>query len=98
VAVGVKSGIRAGRDGQEVVQLYVKHMGSKVERPIEELKGFQRVALKAGETKIVQIALKAKGPCLLGFAAETVGGGGREGQSDGGRELGRRQAANRPSK
>jgi len=40
--------------------LYVKHMGSKVERPIEELKGFQRVALKAGETKIVQIALKAK--------------------------------------
>jgi beta-glucosidase len=42
------------RDGQEVVQLYVKHVGSKVERPIKELKGFQRVALKAGETKTVQ--------------------------------------------
>jgi beta-glucosidase len=48
------------RDGEEVVQLYVKHLGSKVERPIKELKGFQRVALKAGETKTVQIPLKAK--------------------------------------
>jgi beta-glucosidase len=48
------------RDGQEVVQLYVTHEGSKVERPIKELKGFQRVALKAGETKIVLFQLKAK--------------------------------------
>jgi beta-glucosidase len=48
------------RDGQEVVQLYVKHMGSKVERPIKELRGFQRVALKAGEAKTVEIPLKAK--------------------------------------
>jgi beta-glucosidase len=48
------------RDGQEVVQLYVAHMGSKVERPIKELKGFQRVALKAGETKILLFPLKAK--------------------------------------
>jgi beta-glucosidase len=48
------------RDGQEVVQLYVAHMGSKVERPIKELKGFQRVALKAGESKIVMFPLKAK--------------------------------------
>jgi len=48
------------RDGQEVVQLYVKHLGSKVERPIKELKGFQRIALKAGETKTVRIALPAK--------------------------------------
>jgi len=48
------------RDGQEVVQLYLTHMGSKVERPIKELKGFQRVALKAGETKIVLFPLKAK--------------------------------------
>ena len=48
------------RDGQEVAQLYVTHLGSKVERPIKELKGFQRVALKAGETKIVLFQLKAK--------------------------------------
>ncbi|MGD1073722.1 MAG: glycoside hydrolase family 3 C-terminal domain-containing protein [Bryobacteraceae bacterium] len=48
------------RDGQEVVQLYVKHLGSKVDRPIKELKGFDRVALKAGETRTVRITLKAK--------------------------------------
>ena len=48
------------RDGQEVVQLYVKHVDSKVERPIKELKGFRRVALKAGETKTVQMKLQAK--------------------------------------
>src|ERR1035438_10513887 len=41
------------RDGQEVVQFYLTHRGSKVERPIKELKGFQRVSLKAGETKVV---------------------------------------------
>ena len=40
--------------------MYVTHLGSKVERPIKELKGFQRVALKAGETKTVQFPLKAK--------------------------------------
>ena len=45
--------------GDEVVQLYVKHLGSKVERPREELKGFQRITVKAGETRTVQIPLKA---------------------------------------
>jgi beta-glucosidase len=47
------------RAGDEVVQLYVKHLKSKVERPIEELKGFQRVTLRPNETKTVQIQLKA---------------------------------------
>ena len=45
--------------GDEVVQLYVKHLKSKVERPAEELKGFQRVTLKPSETKTVEIPLKA---------------------------------------
>jgi beta-glucosidase len=45
--------------GDTVAQLYVTHLGSKVERPKEELKGFQRVAVKPGETKTVQIPLKA---------------------------------------
>ena len=38
----------------------MKHVGSKVEWPIKELKGFQRIALKAGETKAVQMTLQAK--------------------------------------
>lgn len=48
------------REGDEVVQLYVKHIGSKVQRPNLELKGFQRVTLKPNETKTVSIPLKAQ--------------------------------------
>jgi beta-glucosidase len=47
------------RAGDAVVQLYVAHMKSKVVRPHEELKGFQRVTLEPNETKTVQIPLKA---------------------------------------
>jgi beta-glucosidase len=45
--------------GDAVVQLYVKHPNSTVERPREELKGFQRVTIQPNETKTVQIPLKA---------------------------------------
>ena len=48
------------RDGDEVIQLYVKHLNSQVSRPVQELKGFQRVNLKAGEHKTVAIPLDAK--------------------------------------
>jgi beta-glucosidase len=56
VSVDVKNIGR--RAGEEVVQLYVKHLDSKVERPLKELKGFARVALRPGETKTVQLTLK----------------------------------------
>lgn len=39
------------RDGDEVPQLYLRDMVSSVARPVLELKGFQRVYLKAGESK-----------------------------------------------
>ena len=48
-----------GRDGEEVVQLYVRHLDSKVERPLKELKSFKRVAIKAGQTQRVTMSLKA---------------------------------------
>jgi beta-glucosidase len=37
----------------------VKHLKSKVARPNEELKGFKRITLQPGETKSVDIPLKA---------------------------------------
>jgi len=46
--------------GDEVVQLYVRHLNSQVTRPVQELKGFQRINLKAGEHKTVAIALPAQ--------------------------------------
>jgi beta-glucosidase len=57
VSVDVKNA--GARDGDEVVELYVAHIGSKVARPLQELKGFRRVMIRAGETKIVAIPLKA---------------------------------------
>nr|WP_294861381.1 glycoside hydrolase family 3 protein [uncultured Fluviicola sp.] len=40
-------------DGDEVVQLYIQDVLSSVTRPLLELKGFQRIHLKAGESKKV---------------------------------------------
>ena len=48
------------RAGSEVVQLYVQHMGSKVSRPREDLRGFRRIALQPGETRTVVMPLEAK--------------------------------------
>ncbi len=59
ITVSVDVTNTGSRTGDEVIQLYVKHLKSKVERPGEELKGFQRVTLKPNETRTVQIPLKA---------------------------------------
>jgi beta-glucosidase len=48
------------RDGDEVVQMYVKHIDSNVARPKEELAGFGRVHLSAGESTTVSMPLAAK--------------------------------------
>lgn len=48
------------RDGDEVVQMYVKHLDSKVSRPIEALKGFQRINIPVGQTRTVTFPLAAK--------------------------------------
>ena len=45
--------------GDEVVQLYIRHVDSKVSRPAIELKGFERVHILPGETKTVTLPLKA---------------------------------------
>ncbi|MCD8354509.1 MAG: glycoside hydrolase family 3 C-terminal domain-containing protein [Clostridiales bacterium] len=47
-------------DGAEVAQLYVSAKNPSIYRPVKELKGFQKVFLKAGERKTVTIALDDK--------------------------------------
>ena len=47
-------------DGEEVAQLYIRDNVSSVTRPVKELKGYQRVFLKAGETKTVEFTLGAE--------------------------------------
>jgi beta-glucosidase len=46
------------RAGHEVVQLYVRAVGPPVAMPLKELRGFERVALSAGEQKRVTFRLK----------------------------------------
>ncbi|HTI58130.1 glycoside hydrolase family 3 C-terminal domain-containing protein [Mucilaginibacter sp.] len=48
------------RIGDEVVQLYVKHLGSKVERPLKELKAFKRISLEPGKKQTVQLKFAAQ--------------------------------------
>jgi len=48
------------KDGEEVVQLYIRDYAASVVRPVKELKGFEKIALKAGESKTVSFTLTAK--------------------------------------
>lgn len=45
------------RNGSEIVQLYIRDIKSSLPRPLKELKGFDKVSLKPGETKTVSITI-----------------------------------------
>ncbi|WP_456312584.1 glycoside hydrolase family 3 C-terminal domain-containing protein [Pseudomonas shirazensis] len=45
------------REGSEVVQLYISDLKSSLVRPIKELKGFEKISLKAGEEKTVTFTI-----------------------------------------
>lgn len=47
------------REGKETVQLYISDLKCSVPRPVKELKGFQKVSLKPGETKNVTFRITA---------------------------------------
>jgi len=58
VSVNVKNtGTRAG---DEVVQLYVRHLPLQKDRPLQELKGFRRITLARGEQRTVSFPVKAE--------------------------------------
>jgi len=60
------------REGDEVVQLYIRDMTSSVARPVLELKGFQRVHLAAGESKIVSFLITPEMLQILNEKMESV--------------------------
>jgi beta-glucosidase len=60
VQVSVKVKNTGRRASDEVVQMYVKHLGSKVDRPLIELKGFKRVHIAPGATETVTLDLKPR--------------------------------------
>jgi beta-glucosidase len=51
-------------DGEEVVQCYVRDLVGSVTRPVKELKGFEKIALKVGESKVVKFTIT---PDMLAF-------------------------------
>ena len=75
-------------DGVETVQLYTRDMVGSITRPVKELKGYQQVALKAGESKTITFKLRSDDLRFynseLKFAAEPgefkvfVGGNSRD--------------------
>lgn len=48
------------RDGKEIVQLYIRDVVGSITRPVKELKGFQKIFLKAGESKTVTFTIDGK--------------------------------------
>jgi beta-glucosidase len=52
------------REGTETVQMYIRDVVSSATRPVKELKGFQKVSLRPGETKTVSFEIT---PDLLAF-------------------------------
>ena len=57
VKVSLQVGNTGERAGDEVVQLYLRQVGSGHGRALKELRGFQRIALQPGESRKVEFAI-----------------------------------------
>ncbi|MEN8192234.1 MAG: glycoside hydrolase family 3 N-terminal domain-containing protein, partial [Bacteroidota bacterium] len=60
------------RDGRESVELYISDLYASVSRPIKQLKGFEKIYLKAGETKIVEFKITSKDLSFIGRENKTI--------------------------
>lgn len=65
------------RDGEEVVQLYVRDLVGSVTRPVKELKGFEKISLKKGEKRTVRFTLT---DADLAFTRQDMSWGSEPGQ------------------
>jgi len=54
-------------DGEMVVQLYIRDLVGSVTRPVKELKGFQKIPLKAGESRQVSFELRSEELAFYGI-------------------------------
>jgi beta-glucosidase len=45
------------REGSEVVQMYIRDLVSSVTRPVKELKGFEKITLRSGETRTIALGI-----------------------------------------
>lgn len=88
LTVEVKVTNTGTREGREVVQLYIRDKVGSITRPVKELKGFEKITLRSGESKVVRFTISDKDLAFynsaLKFAAEPgefdvmVGGNSQE--------------------
>lgn len=57
------------RKGEEVVQLYIQDLVASVVRPLKELKGFQKIMVNPGESKLIQFMIERN---MLSFYNEDL--------------------------
>ena len=84
INISVKVTNAGERDGEEVVQLYITDEKASSPRPIRQLEGFKRIALKKGESKTVEFSLEPRQLSMIndknkqviepGFFTISVGG------------------------
>ena len=72
LGVSVEVTNTGSRAGDEVVQLYVRDDVASVVRPVRELKGFRRVTLRAGESRVVRFTLHADDLAFYGLDLRRV--------------------------
>ena len=63
-------------NGEEVVQLYIRHNGYNGKAPLKALKGFQRISLKAGESRMISFTLTPEQLSVVSEAGEIFEPGG----------------------
>lgn len=54
-------------DGTEVVQVYIRDLVGSITRPVKELKYFERVSLKAGESRRLEVSIPVSELAFYGF-------------------------------
>ncbi len=72
VNLSVKVKNISDKDGDEVVQLYLRDMVSGVLSPVKQLRGFERISIKSGETKNVHFEILPKELSLFNVDMEQV--------------------------
>lgn len=72
ITVTVKITNTGKRDGEEVVQLYVSNQNKNIRAPLKSLKGFQRIILKAGESKLIKFELTPDDLSIVGVDGKQI--------------------------
>lgn len=72
ISVSAKITNTGKKDGEEVVQLYVSNQNKNTQAPLKSLKGFQRISLKAGESKLVKFELTPDDLSIVGSDGKLI--------------------------